>query len=972
MAGLPTYDPGGTQLTDRQQANPVSGDMFGAQVGRAAQGAGQAMQQLGGKLMDLEAQQKERDDTAATANAYTQATGKMRNALWGEGGIYSRTGQNAEGMTDLTLSTAEQVRNDTLKNLTDPKQRQAFSQMWGRYSESTANSAAGKEFEQRQATRTAAKTSALANLTEEVIQNYNDDEMLATNFDAARAIIRANPDGLPAEMVTQIERESISSLHMSVVQRLATDSPGRAMEYYERNKGQVSGVDHTTVQKFISGVTQARDAKSSVDEIAGGGRAGELVRSVIGAESSGDPDAVSPVGAAGLMQLMPDTARETALTLPGMDKINTMSDDELSAFWKTPEGQKANVRLGTTYLNKQLATFNGDVEAALIGYNAGAANAKKWLDAGRDYSVLPKQEETEPYVRKVLGAYLKVDLSTAQGSKDIQAAISGNGSGPTYKGDARAFLATKLHAGKPASYIDDMAPAMQNRLASMMSEAPDFVQEGLDVLSGARSEAKQAELWQAELARQGGNAAAARKNVAPPGRSRHNHGDAADLGWKGARFANAPQPVKDWVHANAERYGLRFPMGHEPWHIETNEARGGKAAKGNRVTAADAASAKATQRVAIAAQSEGLRVEMAPTAGNPGDIYAKLSAPFSLSPDSSNLDDWLQTARERHADNPSMLAEVERQLTDESRMRENKSKESTAAATLEVFRGLMAGKNVADFDPLMLEKIGPEGVSKMLTLEGKLKPGGDDKTDDATYYKLSQMSDTDFASYDLMTVADKLSGADMRSLADRQREMKRGNNAGKRTTDQTRTQVISSAENILGLKPSQNPEDASTMATLNRALDTKIAAFIEGNGGKEPGGVEMQKMVDDLLIEGHVTDRYIGGILTSKRQLRAFEATGEDRDNFTAAVDLDDIPDDARPMVATTFNKIWKQAPNEEAAVDFYNDMQRVQLGGAPTPPPALDARIRQGLTRTLGSVPTQDQVDAFYREWIIRAQTGK
>ena len=41
----------------------------------------------------------------------------------------------------------------------------------------------------------------------------------------------------------------------------------------------------------------------------------------------------------------------------------------------------------------------------------------------------------------------------------------------------------------------------------------------------------------------------------------------------------------------------------------------------------------------------------------------------------------------------------------------------------------------------------------------------------------------------------------------------------------------------------------------NRALDDKIGAYIEANGGREPNGVEMQKMTDELLIEGKVKQR---------------------------------------------------------------------------------------------------------------------
>ncbi len=85
------------------------------------------------------------------------------------------------------------------------------------------------------------------------------------------------------------------------------------------------------------------------------------------------------------------------------------------------------------------------------------------------------------------------------------------------------------------------------------------------VNSGYRSPQRQAQLY-AQALRKYGSAARARKWVAPPGKSNHGRGIAADLG-----FANAR--VRQQVHANAAKYGLHFPMAHENWHIEPIRAR---------------------------------------------------------------------------------------------------------------------------------------------------------------------------------------------------------------------------------------------------------------------------------------------------------------------------------------------------------------------------------------------------------------
>lgn len=102
-----------------------------------------------------------------------------------------------------------------------------------------------------------------------------------------------------------------------------------------------------------------------------------LIKAVIKAESGFDYLAVSSKGAQGLMQLMPETAREM--------KVNNPFDPE------------ENIMGGTGYLKKMHRQFNGDLKLALAAYNAGPDRVKN----GR----LPRIPETVDYVLKVLKNY---------------------------------------------------------------------------------------------------------------------------------------------------------------------------------------------------------------------------------------------------------------------------------------------------------------------------------------------------------------------------------------------------------------------------------------------------------------------------------------------------------------------------------------------------------------------------------------
>jgi hypothetical protein len=103
-----------------------------------------------------------------------------------------------------------------------------------------------------------------------------------------------------------------------------------------------------------------------------------LVLAVIAAESAFDKTAVSPKGAQGLMQLMPQTASRFGVS---------------NAF-----DAEQNLRGGMTYLAWLLEQFSGDLDLALAGYNAGEK-------AVEQYRGIPPYDETREYVRRIRSVY---------------------------------------------------------------------------------------------------------------------------------------------------------------------------------------------------------------------------------------------------------------------------------------------------------------------------------------------------------------------------------------------------------------------------------------------------------------------------------------------------------------------------------------------------------------------------------------
>jgi soluble lytic murein transglycosylase-like protein len=117
-----------------------------------------------------------------------------------------------------------------------------------------------------------------------------------------------------------------------------------------------------------------------------------LVLAVVMEESGGNPSARSPVGARGLMQLMPGTARQLG--------VHNALDPA------------ANLAGGSRYLSEQLERFDGRLDLALAAYNAGPGAVDR--AGGR----VPGFRETRGYVQRVMARYERIkggtELDTGQ------------------------------------------------------------------------------------------------------------------------------------------------------------------------------------------------------------------------------------------------------------------------------------------------------------------------------------------------------------------------------------------------------------------------------------------------------------------------------------------------------------------------------------------------------------------------------
>ena len=128
---------------------------------------------------------------------------------------------------------------------------------------------------------------------------------------------------------------------------------------------------------------------------------------------------------------------------------------------------------------------------------------------------------------------------------------------------------------KGASRLESISPTLRNPFEQMMNDAPEHVRKELSLTSGFRTREEQEDLYRRKP-----------HLAAKPGHSKHEIGEAFDLGF-------ASPATKAWVHENAGRYGLGFPVKGEDWHLEPITATGpgtvGSDLQKNAVAAAPAA-----------------------------------------------------------------------------------------------------------------------------------------------------------------------------------------------------------------------------------------------------------------------------------------------------------------------------------------------------------------------------------------------
>lgn len=396
------------------QASP---EAFGAGIGRGMQGLAQGVSKVGDAVQAVQALDAENK----AKDADNQFAAWSRSAMYGENGYLTRQGSNAVEGRDAFDKEVEAKRLEFGNSLTGQAAR-----MYDTASKARTQAIGGQtivhQAQQRKEWFKETSTARITAFGEDALAGYKSPALVSKNIALGLAELdnRRAMEGWSEEEYARQSKAFTSGTHLAVANRIANDDPIAADKYLTDNSAVINPSDAEKFKDGIERPLRLARADQWLQGAIGSGPApnftvdqnskiiDKMLPITVKTESAGNPNAVSPKGATGLMQVMPGTGRDPGFGI------------------RPSNGSQADtVRVGQEYLGKMMERYNNDPAKAWAAYNAGpGALDKAMRDGGAAWlTLMPK--ETRDYVAKNMKA-LGGDTSApgAKSNGDVGAVLS--------------------------------------------------------------------------------------------------------------------------------------------------------------------------------------------------------------------------------------------------------------------------------------------------------------------------------------------------------------------------------------------------------------------------------------------------------------------------------------------------------------------------------------------------------------------
>lgn len=482
-------------------------------------------------------------------------------------------------------------------------------------------------------------------------------------------------------------------------------------------------------------------------------------------------------------------------------------------------------------------------------------------------------------------------LTQGRRVKDLPGDIVGEvaaagGGGPTR---SKAFLHSRSAHKERAGDTTNLDDAFADNLAALIQDAPPGIRDGLGIGSGYRSNDVQVALFENsdKTGRKVAFPAGYRKpNGTIAKGSNHLHGRAVDLTYNGQRLDKAPAEVREWVHQNAKNYGMFFPMGYEPWHIEPLRGDGGGST--------------------VAARSN----TVSPRVGMPS--Y-------------DDIEDHLASITD-----PKVRDLTRKRLYSAIEMQNKANEQTEKAARSELWKYVDEGMTPDQVPVEVRQAAGMAAVSSAWEYIEKSSKRETVQSDEVLLYdmrKYAAMKPEDFAELDLNDYRDRLSKEAIKELTGLQTtaltDQRKAREEGLTLTtafSQAQTQLEAVGITTTSKEGDEREAAAKRIAQFQNALVAQMEEFRQDNGGKRPTQIEVQSMINRLLLPVVIKEpgRLWG---TNDREAFAFEARMRpDGSEVDVAVEYSDIPIDLRVGISLDLERELGRKPSEEEVAARYEE----------------------------------------------------
>lgn len=901
----------------------ASADQFGAGIGRGMTAVGQGLGSLAADVAAVQAF----DDTMTAKDRDNAFADWDRNAKYGPDGFLTKQGKDAiDGWKGY--EEAARAKRAELGQGLSPGASRAYSDASASRLNGSLNQGIAHTAKERMSWFSQSSASRAEVFKNDALVAFNNPSEVDKNIAAGILELRerGKVEGWDADTQRVKEMEYASDIHKNITMHIAQTDPVKAEEYRQKNAKYLTGVHQSELDGKLEHAVDEEQSRRYSDQFMTRGRGGtsaemaavidqaaaregvsaSLMRRVVAIESGGRPGAVTG-SYKGLGQL---SDAEFAKHMPeGGDILSPADNARATARKLKSEAEWFRSKYGREPTGTDIYMIHQQGQG---GYDAHVSNpnAPAWQNMA---STAEGRDKGEAWAKKAVWGNVPDDMKklfpggvesvtsgdlmkvwrSKMGEGDAPAAPAGvMRPGPTRE---RAFLLSKLTPGHDDSHINGMDGAFAANLAAMLQDAPPGIREGLGIMSGTRTRDRQIELFN-QSDKTGRMVAFPSGYVKPDGSvapgSNHEHGLAADLSFNGQSLKYAPKEVIDWVHANAGKYGLHFPMSWENWHVEPIDARrSGPTTSGTVVSRSDSV----TPRAAMPSYD---------------DVSSFLQS--------------IPNARQRELTRQRIVQSME--------LRAKAEGEARKAAQMALFDVVERGGTPDDL-PLEQRLLAGRGELEAAWEYRKKKLDGSFRSDDdALVYQMKRDAIDNpeaFAKIDLDAYKYNLSKSTLNDLKNSQLEYRKDRTA--HATASSAMKIADADLEAAGLTMTGKKDDervivAQRIARFQLELTKEIEAFKAANK-QAPSQTDVRAILDKLLRP--VIFREDGMLWNSDTKGFNFErGYRPDNTRIIGNVAYESIPTADRNQVAAALEAKLKRKPSKTEVAAYWNEYLMSRDGG--------------------------------------------